>query len=78
MKILIEVSTRYEVDAFDFDAFVAEFEEEWLEFLEGEEPTDSLRREFVMDSAYEMGVDFLDAIGAESYTSDDNIDVEIT
>jgi hypothetical protein len=73
LVVRISVNHAGEVDP---DRVVDEFPKEWEEFLDGDEPTDALKREFVSDTAAEIGMDILDL--APYYDTDVETEVSTT
>jgi len=65
-EIELVATSRFKIDVSDWFQL---FDAEWRQFLEGEEPTDVLREEFIRETASELGRD-LEDYTTEPYDTD--------
>jgi len=65
-EIELVATSRFKIDVSDWFKL---FDAEWHDFLEGEEPTEKLREEFIRDTANELGRD-LEDYTTEPYDTD--------
>lgn len=73
-EITIEIEKRYKVDV---EAWFTEFAREWEEFLEGDEPTDEDREEWLRESMHILAAEDSLHIGAISH-DEEIMDVDMT
>lgn len=73
-EITVEVEKRYKVDV---EGWFTEFEKEWLEFLEGDEPTDEDREEFIRESMHILAAEDSLHLGAINW-EDEIMNVEMS
>ena len=73
-EITVEIEKRYKVDV---STWFTEFEREWLEFLEGDEPTDEDREEWLRESMHILAAEDSLHMGAINW-EDEIVNVEMS
>ena len=72
-QITVEATSTFTVDV---DTWFTEYDDEWQDFLDGEEETPALREEFIRDTASELGRDVEDhQLPDKPFDTDYSIDV---